>query len=300
MPEIDEDVLIEVPPSLSTPPQETPASTFSDIVKDCLSEPRYRIKLYDRTSVEVRSALHELREEVFPTPPVSTIAPAEFAERLQRYEQAVDRLLSLTILVARWGTEEQQSVLERIVARLANSIDVRAGGAAWLDLRWYPLTVLIYSGGIASLSAQNYRSLATLFATPVDDHETGGVTRPVLVAAVKGLHHEEYMHRLFKLLPGHERNYVPKSEYLFKVVQPRLDDLLFLGSSYERLFDRFEVFQALAHADFMSRGKEYPNVWGPLGRYAWKHRRGLQSPFNDVVTEARVEMARRKGTLVAG
>jgi hypothetical protein len=46
---------------------------------------------------------------------------------------------------------------------------------------------------------------------------------------------------LFKRLPGHEREYLPQNEYLFKPLQSTLEDILFLGRSYEPLFDRFEI-----------------------------------------------------------
>jgi hypothetical protein len=89
----------------------------------------------------------------------------------------------------------------------------------------------------------------------------------------------------FKKLPGHERQYVPISEYLFKVVQPSLDDLLFLGTIYETLFDRFEVFFALAYADLAEK------TVAPLGRYAWKHSSRLDpvSPYDQVLEEAKAQ-----------
>ncbi|MCC8955044.1 hypothetical protein H8B02_16830, partial [Bradyrhizobium sp. Pear77] len=49
----------------------------------------------------------------------------------------------------------------------------------------------------------------------------------------------------FKKLPGRERQYVPRSEHLHQLIGPLLEDLLFLGQSYDPLFDRFELFLAL-------------------------------------------------------
>lgn len=91
---------------------------------------------------------------------------------------------------------------------------------------------------------------------------------------------------LFKQLPGHERYYVPRSEYLFKSLQPAVEDLLFLGNSYEELFDRFEIFYALTYADINAR-KKPGYLWGPVGRFAWKGRHGLsRSPYDIVCEEA--------------
>ena len=53
----------------------------------------------------------------------------------------------------------------------------------------------------------------------------------------------------FKQIPDHERNYAPMSEYLFKLLQPLLDDILFIGKSYERVFDEFEVILDESHCN---------------------------------------------------
>ena len=62
---------------------------------------------------------------------------------------------------------------------------------------------------------------------------------------------------VFKLLPGHDRHFVPRSEHLRTRQQPLLEDLLFLGRMYDRHFDRFEIFLALTYADATE------GDWGP-------------------------------------
>ena len=86
----------------------------------------------------------------------------------------------------------------------------------------------------------------------------------------------------FKKLPGHERHFSPMSEYLFKRVQPYVEDQLFLGKRYEALFDRLELFMALSTADLDD------SFWGHPGRYAWKYRSRTadSSPFQELVAEA--------------
>lgn len=89
----------------------------------------------------------------------------------------------------------------------------------------------------------------------------------------------------FKLLPGHERQYTPQSEYLFTRVQPFVEDVLFLGNRYEDLFDRFEILYALTNADYND------DYWGHPGRFAWKYRSGggTDDPFSMLVEEAKRE-----------
>jgi hypothetical protein len=91
------------------------------------------------------------------------------------------------------------------------------------------------------------------------------------------------LHDYFKLIPSHERHTVPRSEYLFKTLQPQLEDLLLLGKQYERLFDLFEVLLALEYFTLKGSG------WGPMGRFAWKERRGRETPLADVVQQVKKE-----------
>jgi hypothetical protein len=151
---------------------------------------------------------------------------------------------------------------------LADGNEMTGGKAIWLGLRWYPLLLLMYAGGIAALSAHNYTSLATLFNTRLGDHISGRGTQEAIGATVSEIL-ELDGNDMFKRLPGYERNYVPRSECLFKAVQPAIEDLLFLGRSYEELFDRFEIFYALTYADLEDRKDHH--FWGPPGGLVGRH-----------------------------
>ena len=133
-----------------------------------------------------------------------------------------------------------------------------------------PLCLLMYSAGVAALSAKNYKALTTILTTPVytEPHD-GSELQPLAVVVIEEL---TKIGDAFKMLPGHDRHYVPRSEHLHARQQPLLEDLLFLGRTYDRHFDRFEILLALTYAD------ETEHHWGPPGRFAWKHGRGHKSP----------------------
>jgi hypothetical protein len=66
-------------------------------------------------------------------------------------------------------------------------------------------------------------------------------------------------------------------------MRSKLDEILFLGKSYEDLFDRFEIFLTLTYSDFNNRNNN--SDWGPPGRFVWK-RYGGSSVFIEFKTEA--------------
>lgn len=279
-PETDQDVLIPI--SAGPSDEVPPAQDSADLAKEYISDSRYRIKLHDLVTKSIRSTLQGTSLKHFPT---QTTAPtaAEFAQRLRRYEESVERLQSLVVCLAHWCEEEQIPLLGKAIGRMADQQDSHSGMVVWINLRLYPATLLLYSGGIAALAVSNYKKLAAMLHERVSVAGHQGETRPVLLQVGESML-ELVRSKAFKLLPDHERHYSPQSEYLFKLLQPNLDNLLFLGQTYEALFDRFEVLLALVHADSYKYG-----CWGPYGRFAWKYRsRGRESnPFTEIVEEGK-------------
>ena len=118
----------------------------------------------------------------------------------------------------------------------SDRLESRSGLTIWLELRWYPLILELYTAGIAAVDAQRYDNLATLFYTQLPSSEYRDQTDTFVETVSNGLL-EIIRTNAFKKIPGHERHYTPLSEYLFKILQPRLDDTFFLGKNYEAVFD---------------------------------------------------------------
>jgi hypothetical protein len=198
---------------------------------------------------------------------------------MQAYEAISKDLQRVVTLLARWGDADQALQLERILTRLAETDKGSSGLVVLLKLSWYPLMLLMYCAGIAAIASKNYHVLKSVFDTTVqpDPH---GDPRPLVVHVMSNM---TEIHDTFKRLPGLDQKYVPRSEHLFTLLQPVLEDLLFLGRRYEQCFDEFEVLMALAFAYATQHG------WGPPGRFAWKHssRLGLgQSPYKQIIEQA--------------
>src|SRR5229473_825987 len=135
------------------------------------------------------------------------------------------------------------------------------------------------------------RELHESLRSPNDElrgNTSGQEPQAVVVPTVKEILEVDRL-ELFKMLPGYENYHAPRSEYLFKALQPELEDLIFLGNSYEDLFDRFEIFYSLTYADQSNRNAEH--IWAPPGRFGWKGHLGSHSPY-----EALSEEAKQQGT----
>jgi len=272
--EIDKDILVSIPAVLSN---EGEIMTVIDQTKELLSEEKYRIKLHDLVTMKTREMMSVTTEDSFP---VQTIwNDEEFLERINKYEKTTTDLRGIQALLGFWGSEAHRITLVLPVKQMGGRIEDGSGTIAWLALRWYPMLLLMYCGGIAAVAAGNYDNLRALMQANVSDPERAlkSVTLVRNVGKAKS-----DLKSAFNILPGHSNQHVPHSEYLFKFLQPELDDILCLGMDYERYFDEFEVLFALEFAE--EYDSENGHVWGPPGRFAWKYDRGDQSsPFHRVL-----------------
>lgn len=256
-------------------------------IKEILSRPENSIQLHDFVIDEVKRFHALVSHDHFAT--ASAYSDDELTSRIGRYEESAQDISVLLAALTYWATGSQRSVLRKAFSRIADHLESRGGQKVWLDLRWYPIVLQMYSAGIAAVEARRYDLLSEILLTQIETPD--GVTRSVpLVEAVSKAILEFTRVDIFKRLPGHERQYVPMSEYLFKILQPQLDDALFLGRTYESAFDEFEVLFALVGADIRKRNGR--NAWGPIGRFGWKYSREEDSPLKRVLTQAKLEQGR--------
>lgn len=279
----DDDILINTSPQIAL--LNKSKKTVVEIMKELLSDPKKKIELEDFIISHVKSFLDKTDLRHFPTQGIGD-KKKDFAERLKKYDEITVNLQQISILLAKWGNKYQIQLLEKILKLIAEADKGSSGIALWLKLNWYPIQLIMYSAGISALSSKNYKVLKIVFETIIREDSRSDYNHLVIPVGSNLAD----VHDAFKWLPGYEKHYVPKSEYLFKSLQPMLEDLLFLGKSYENFFDTFEILFALEFAHLTDKR------WGPFGRFGWKHKshRGENSPFNLIMKEANKEKEKWK------
>ena len=252
-------------------------------VKELLASEQSRIDLYDFISAELRRFILDTNENNFSSN--VGFSNEELLSRIASYEEYAKSLCAIAAVISYWHTGAVNNNLAKILARACERPMLsESGNSAWLSMRWYPLLLLFYQAGVAAVEGKNYASLQTLFYAEVGRPDFGE-TDCSFVKRISGFIIELNQNGLFKRIPGHEHHYTPVSEYIFKQVQPVLEDLFFFGKAYETAFDEFEVLFAIAVAD--NRLQDNRTAWGPVGRFGWKLRNGDHSPYEKVLTDAK-------------
>lgn len=271
--EEDEDLLIEVSSAITDTSSE---GGFAEKVKCYVSDPSKKIVLHDMAMQEVRKFLNVTSREKMPLQ-IHPLSKEQLIERFKIYEDILKNLIQYFCILAHWGDDEHKSLMEKTLKRLTDNNGIESGTVILLNMRWYPVCVLEYVAGISAMAAARYDNLSGVMTTPVDCELGSRENRNIIVPLSDAM---AELHNTFKIFPGHEKNLVPRSEYLFKLLQPQLEEILFLGQSYEPLFDRFEMFMALVCADITE------SDWGPIGRFGWKHSRGRENIYLNLLKEA--------------
>jgi hypothetical protein len=257
-----------------------------ELFKKYLAEPRFRIKLDDLVNATVREASRRTAADKFP-PDAQVRTGEDVLAVLKAYEDAIRPAQAVAALLGKWATAEQRPTLANMVARLS---DPCAKGYGWnaqcSAFQWYPISLVMYSAGIAALSAENHAAFAAVHAQKIDSKtkRIGSTAVPILVPAVDAML-DLAQANVWTCIPRQTGRNTPESIYKFKALKPALDDLLFLGSSYDPLFDRYEILRTWMYADFTEA------EWAPVGRYA-EQQGGLRSkgnPYHELRAEAEAQ-----------
>jgi|SRR5579862_4960139 len=237
--------------------------------KRYVCDSRHRLRLFDAVGQEVREVVIRLRHEQLSV--TARWSEDEFRRRVPAFEEIVADLCRVEALLVRWGGEREMDTLTLPIRHALDCLDHGSGNTGWLELQWYPILTLFYSAGVAAVSAGRYGALRALMHLAA---RVSGRDQLFVTAIAQGINDRT---GAFRLLPELDRHKTPCSDRLFAVLQPLLDEVLFLGSDFQRAFDRFEMLYAIECAYQTNRG------WGPLGQFVWKG--GTDGPLSCLIKE---------------
>ena len=222
----------------------------------------YRIQVYDLVINEARTIFDKLTTD-FPSMARNPFSPEELARRLNYYETLISPLQNLMITGCYWGESREERVWVNCLELIAN-MPREPGIDLWVTLRLYPALILLYSGGIAAIAAEQYDNFRSLITKSklIDERKS--------VPIILGLNSELIETRDARKIPGMEgHNRTPLSDYLYSQLRGSFREIIPQDSFYQRYFDYFEYLSALVFVD-ISNPEIRSEVWGPLGCFGWR------------------------------
>jgi serine/threonine protein kinase len=267
------------PPTLPQATSSVPAveTNTTDALKAMLQDDSRRIYLEELVDRETETAYAKLGPASFP---VSTHSQgAELQERLRRYVEACSVIRSVVMYGCAYGSDAHARLWTKAVRRLGHPEGEWAGSSAMLALRFFPVTLLMYAGGIAALEREQWVNLGAVTSAPKlskagDEDAAPAATR---AAALKVLDQ-----RVAQSMPGYERRHTAMSDWLFEQTREPLRSLIRIDADYEVQFNRFECLVAMLYVPHSGTG------WVPFGRFAW--RGGRHTSTNTTTAAMRAEV----------
>lgn len=232
-------------------------------LKRYLPDPTQRIRFHDLVMGETEQLAESITDKHFSVD-VRPVNKDEFLQRVKAYESLSETLRSIFATGCYWGLDEQNYVWVKSLTRLANNWDIHGGITALLDLRLYPVVLVMYAGGIAAVAREKYMFVRELLT------ETKVSRSGCTYAGVFYLDPMSCFKETYKFLPCVSQ-YTPVNQYIYKLLRTDLREILPFEQDFERAFDIFEYLAALLFLDQKVKDPKY-REWevSPYGSYAWK------------------------------
>ncbi len=274
------DLLIDIPSAFEGDNDKNISDELVEEVKELVSEDKNIIKLEGLVNFEIRKIIELTSYEHFSVN--ETANQTIIDERIEKYEDIIKNLQRIIIILCCWGKEKHLRIVEKIISMLANNNSQIGGTTSLINLRWYPIMILIYSGMVSSLASNNFEYLSAILNGRVTNFKRGYMESDYAVILASNSITDTM--NIFNKHPEGKKYHYPFSEYIYKKIQPMLDDLLFLGNTYEDLFDISELLISLKYVDIKFKDEE-SRVWGPQGRFAYKYEDNEEKLFEKLSTK---------------
>ena len=233
-------------------------------IKELIVEERNKIKIYDLINEELRKLLNYYNAINFP---LANVNEDIFKEQVKNYENSIQTLQEYLIITCYWGKDLYINIIKKVFTMLSNNITSIGGNTVIVSLRWYPIWILYYSCIIACYEAENRTALKEILNFVGENVSRTDINNILVNAEFEIEDAKSY----FKLINDKDNYKYPFNEYLYKFLQPKLDDLLFLGDTYSEKFSIAEMIISLKIGSILYDPEHHNYFWGPPGRYSYKY-----------------------------
>jgi hypothetical protein len=233
-------------------PHPLSAKVAEATVKRYVVDDRYRVLLND---LVIREATRVYESITGPSSPslYESMAGPELERRLAFYQGQAQTLMAMMVAGCYWGEEHHHRLWGRAiqrVSRFASLPGARYDEATYLRL--YPALLALYAGGMASVAADRYDTLAALLLQDgwPDPRFTGSLPMAVHLSPTRPLSGE-----LVKKVTGYANRSTPTSDYLFwgSGLLEATRNIRWDDADYRSLFDWFEFFLGLVTWDLTAK-----------------------------------------------
>ncbi len=230
-----------------------------DEIKSLLSDNKNYIKITDIVNNQLKMYLS--KTSVYKDN-YDIDSDESFAKTVELYKKNVEILLKIAILLTYYGGELYSNLILKIMSRIMPRDKS-------IYLLYYPLYLMYYVVIISGLESKNYKVLKDVLELEILKTVNVGSyydEKNLLINVCNNMQELASEYNVF--FPENNYKY-PLAEYLYKELQPLIDDFIYVGDDYPELFISTEILISFFYA-IKNYSEDESQVWGPLGRYTYQ------------------------------
>lgn len=230
-----------------------------DEIKSLLSDNKNYIKITDIVNNQLKMYLS--KTSVYKDN-YDIDSDESFAKTVELYKKDVEILLKIAILLTYYGGELYSNLILKIMSRIMPRDKS-------IYLLYYPLYLMYYVVIISGLESKNYKVLKDVLELEILKTVNVGSyydEKNLLINVCNNMQELASKYNVF--FPENNYKY-PLAEYLYKELQPLIDDFIYVGDDYPELFISTEILISFFYA-IKNYSEDESQVWGPLGRYTYQ------------------------------
>lgn len=258
----NENVLVRIPVPFD---QNYSIDSNSQKLKELLPDINNRIKIYELVNDELKNTIaviNTLKKSV-PT----NISEEQFKQYIEQYNKTTQTLLEYTILLLYYGEYDYLNLVKRIIKKLQINKNGISGNSTYLRLLDYPCFLIFFVSLIVCIDSENNDKLKELIK--IENENIADIYDSDILLC-KLINEFNEISDMFSCVCSNKEYKYPFSEYLYGLLQPVLDDYMFLGDDYEKLYLNVEEIISLIYAFDNYKSTNFADVWGYDGRYLYK------------------------------
>ena len=230
-----------------------------DEIKSLLSDNKNYIKITDIVNNQLKMYLS--KTSVYKDN-YDIDSDESFAKTVELYKKDVEILLKIAILLTYYGGELYSNLILKIMSRIMPRDKS-------IYLLYYPLYLMYYVVIMSGLESKNYKVLKDVLELEILKTVNVGSyydEKNLLINVCNNMQELASEYNVF--FPENNYKY-PLAEYLYKELQPLIDDFIYVGDDYPELFISTEILISFFYA-IKNYSEDESQVWGPLGRYTYQ------------------------------
>lgn len=228
-----------------------------------LSEPKYQVQLTKLIDDALNLLISDSKSRTFNLKETPEPDTESVTKRIRAYEEKCASLMKMAVLGGRFADEKHYVLWQRALKLLCMVPFVGGIDLLWVNMRFYPGTLLLYALGLGAIEADHLDFLERLFSTRVQPQFSEERFAVELLAPALIFQNETDM----KLLEGMEERYVPLNDWLFRLLREFTVEFISDEYHYTYTFVKFEILLAL-HASY--HGKASWSWEIPIGVFRYK------------------------------